>query len=120
MQHPEVEGMPAEDYDYLISNPYDCLLERVIPRLYTNLDLSDPVNMAKTLAKSCLAFDRFLQEGATATAGLVEVVDWNFEPIEMPVIKRKYFTALDSDDTGDKAVYEFEERMFDYFMRLLV
>ena len=31
MQHPEVEGMSAEDYDYLISNPYDCLLERVIP-----------------------------------------------------------------------------------------
>ena len=60
--------------------------------------------------------------GRYSNAGEIagEPVDWNFEPIEMPVIKSKYFTALDSDDIGDKAVYEFEERMFDYFMRLLV
>ena len=38
MQHPEVIGMEVEDYDYFCSSPYDCIIERILPRLYTELD----------------------------------------------------------------------------------
>lgn len=38
MQHPEVSGMNEEDYDYFIEDPYACIIERIIPKLYTNLD----------------------------------------------------------------------------------
>ncbi|SNS37114.1 Uroporphyrinogen decarboxylase (URO-D) [Anaerovirgula multivorans] len=55
-QHPEVVGMLDEEYDYLIEKPYDCLLEKVIPRQYKALDLNDPVNMAISFAKSLLGF----------------------------------------------------------------
>jgi len=52
MQHPEVKGMDPEDYDYLIEKPYDCLLERVIPRQFKSLNLENPVQMAINLSKS--------------------------------------------------------------------
>ncbi len=38
MQHPEVSGMNEEDYPYLIKDPLACIFERIIPRLYDNLD----------------------------------------------------------------------------------
>lgn len=56
IQHPEVIGMLPEDYDYLIEKPYDCLVERVIPRQYKALNLSDPITMALTLTKSFMGF----------------------------------------------------------------
>ncbi|NLP45017.1 MAG: uroporphyrinogen decarboxylase, partial [Peptococcaceae bacterium] len=34
IQHPEVVGMDVEDYDYLIEKPFDCIVERIIPRQY--------------------------------------------------------------------------------------
>lgn len=56
VQHPETSGMPLEDYDYLISNPLDCLIERVIPRLYTGLDPTEfPMLAAVNLAKAVAA-----------------------------------------------------------------
>lgn len=54
IQHPEVVGMLPEDYDYLIEKPYDCLLERILPRLYRDLSFADPFNMAISFAKSLL------------------------------------------------------------------
>ncbi|ADL07554.1 uroporphyrinogen decarboxylase family protein [Thermosediminibacter oceani] len=64
IQHPEVTGMFPEDYDYLIENPYDCLLERVIPRQYKAFNPEDPINCAINLAKSILAYnDDFMQSG---------------------------------------------------------
>lgn len=57
MQHPEVIGMEPEDYDYLIEKPYDCLIERVLPRQYKALDFKDPMAVAIALTKSLLAFN---------------------------------------------------------------
>ncbi|MFZ7120520.1 MAG: hypothetical protein ACOWWH_06185 [Eubacteriaceae bacterium] len=54
MQHPEVTGMLVEEYDYLIESPYDCLLEKVIPRQNKALDFSDPVNAMISFAKGYL------------------------------------------------------------------
>jgi len=50
MQHPEVIGMSADDYDYFCSAPYDCIIERILPNLYTELDASPEIK-ALALAK---------------------------------------------------------------------
>jgi hypothetical protein len=55
IQHPEVVGMLAEDYDYLIEKPLDCIVERILPRQCRSLSLDDPVKLAVSLAKSMLA-----------------------------------------------------------------
>ncbi|MEY7999108.1 uroporphyrinogen decarboxylase family protein [Clostridium sp. Mt-5] len=56
IQHPEVTGMLPEDYDYLIEKPYDCLIERVIPRQYKALQ-AEPMNMAISFAKSLMGYN---------------------------------------------------------------
>jgi hypothetical protein len=64
IQHPEVIGMFPEDYDYLIEKPYECILERVIPRQYEAFDLDNPVNTAINFTKSMLAYNNdFMQVG---------------------------------------------------------
>lgn len=64
IQHPEVVGMLPEDYDYLIEKPYDCILERVLPRQYKAFNLDDPVNTVISFAKSILAYKNdFMQAG---------------------------------------------------------
>lgn len=55
IQHPEVVGMEVEDYDDFIKNPYDCLLEKILPRLYTELN-TDPITRSHVLAKAFKAF----------------------------------------------------------------
>ena len=51
MQHPNVHGMEPEDYDALIKSPYDCIMERILPRLYRALDTT-PEKKMLTLAKA--------------------------------------------------------------------
>ncbi|GAW31018.1 uroporphyrinogen decarboxylase family protein [Carboxydocella sp. JDF658] len=55
LQHPEVEGMAVEDYDAFIESPFDCIVERVLPRLYSELD-TDSTTRAMVLAKAFKAF----------------------------------------------------------------
>lgn len=55
MQHPNVEGMEVEDYDALISSPYDCIIERILPRLYTELN-KDTFSNSLALAKGYSAW----------------------------------------------------------------
>ncbi|MDR3602132.1 MAG: uroporphyrinogen decarboxylase family protein [Desulfosporosinus sp.] len=54
MQHPEVVGLLAEEYDQFIASPYDCLVETILPRLYTELNGS-PAKVAMALAKAMRA-----------------------------------------------------------------
>lgn len=51
LQHPDVEGLEQDEYDEFIASPFDCIVEKVLPRLYTALD-TDPNNKAMTLAKA--------------------------------------------------------------------
>jgi len=37
VQHPEVTGLMFEEYDDYIADPFKCIVEKVIPRLYPNL-----------------------------------------------------------------------------------
>lgn len=54
MQHPEVVGLLAEEYDQFIASPYDCIVETILPRLYTELN-GEPGKVAMTLAKAMRA-----------------------------------------------------------------
>lgn len=55
IQHPEIEGMLQEDYDYFIAAPYDCIVEKILPRIYTKLD-TEPHTKAIIMAKAFKAF----------------------------------------------------------------
>ncbi|CAB1249883.1 uroporphyrinogen decarboxylase family protein [Clostridium sp. MT-14] len=56
IQHPEVVGMLPDDYDYLIEKPYDCIIERVIPRQYKALG-GNPMSTAINFAKSFVLYN---------------------------------------------------------------
>ncbi|MCR4400982.1 MAG: uroporphyrinogen decarboxylase [Syntrophomonadaceae bacterium] len=45
MQHPEVHGLEPEEYREFIERPFACLVEKILPRLYTELDQPKPYNM---------------------------------------------------------------------------
>ncbi len=51
MQHPEVVGLLPEEYDEFIASPYNCIIETILPRLYTELD-TEPGKKAMALAKA--------------------------------------------------------------------
>lgn len=72
MQHPEVIGMLQEEYDFLIEKPYDCLLEKVIPRLYGALDLSDPINAMLSFTKGVLGKNDSMMAGGAIMMRLIE------------------------------------------------
>ncbi|MFZ7120514.1 MAG: uroporphyrinogen decarboxylase family protein [Eubacteriaceae bacterium] len=72
MQHPEVHGMLPEEYDDLIKNTYDTLIEKVIPRQYLALGAEDPFNVAITLAQSILAFSGEMGKSAALKGKMIE------------------------------------------------
>lgn len=49
IQHPDASGMDEEDYDLFIQDPLACLIERVVPRIFKNLDPKDPITMMRTV-----------------------------------------------------------------------
>lgn len=71
IQHPEVEGMLVEEYDEFIASPYDCIIEKVLPRVYTELN-AEPGKRAMALSKAFKAwFDEMGNQGMI-TAKLIE------------------------------------------------
>ena len=55
LQHPEVEGLKVEDYDDFIASPYNCIVEKVLPNLYSELN-SDPATRSLVMAKAFKAY----------------------------------------------------------------
>lgn len=51
LQHPNVVGMEVNDYDSLIENPYDTIVETVIPKIHTNLNTT-PQSAAEIKSKA--------------------------------------------------------------------
>ncbi|WP_246169675.1 uroporphyrinogen decarboxylase family protein [Alkalibaculum sporogenes] len=51
IQHPEITGMGPEDYDEMIADPYKYTHDKILPRLYKNLDTT-PEEKAKVFAKA--------------------------------------------------------------------
>lgn len=71
MQHPEVKGMEEQDYDDFIKNPYDCLIEKIMPRLYSELG-TDPINRSLIIAKGMLANMDYMHKYAMINEKLTE------------------------------------------------
>ena len=66
LQHPEVEGLSMDEYDEFIASPYDTIVEKVLPRLYSELS-GDPETRAFAMAKGFKTFmDEFANIGMTA------------------------------------------------------
>ncbi len=55
LQHPEVEGLKVEEYDDFIASPYNCIVEKVLPNLYSELN-ADPVTRSIVMAKAFKAY----------------------------------------------------------------
>lgn len=55
MQHPNVMGMLPEDYDELIASPLDTIVDKILPRLYTELD-TEPNYRSMIMAKAMRAW----------------------------------------------------------------
>ncbi|WP_133964565.1 uroporphyrinogen decarboxylase family protein [Eubacterium limosum] len=71
IQHPEVSAMQPEDYDDFIANPYDCLMEKIFPRIYPVLD-TDPVSRSLALAKATKAYFEYADFYAGLDAQLID------------------------------------------------
>ena len=71
IQHPEVHGMEVSDYDDFIKNPYDCVLEKVLPRLYPELD-ADPITRSLIFAKAIIANSDYTRKYAIISDKLTE------------------------------------------------
>ena len=50
MQHPEVHCLEVEEYDEFIADPYKCMVEKLMPRLFAALD-TEPMRAALNFAK---------------------------------------------------------------------
>ncbi|MEF9919119.1 MAG: uroporphyrinogen decarboxylase family protein, partial [Eubacterium sp.] len=51
LQHPEISGMEADEYDAFIKDPLAFMLETALPRLYPALD-TDPISRSLVMAKA--------------------------------------------------------------------
>ena len=78
LQHPEVHGFEAEDYDYFIQSPYDCILEKILPRIYTELN-TNSVQRSIVFAKAFKAFFDEVFNGNMIISKLTE--KYGFSPI---------------------------------------
>lgn len=54
IQHPEITGMQPEEYDDMIADPYKFTHDKILPRLYKNLD-TDPEKRAMVFSKAMKA-----------------------------------------------------------------
>ena len=54
MQHPEISTLQDDEYDEFVANPYDCLVEKILPRIYGELD-TDPIRRGIVFAQALQA-----------------------------------------------------------------
>ncbi|MFA0815278.1 MAG: uroporphyrinogen decarboxylase family protein [Anaerofustis sp.] len=55
MQHPEISCLEVEEYDEFIADPYECMVTKLLPRLYPALD-TQPMKAAMVLGKAFKAY----------------------------------------------------------------
>lgn len=81
LQHPEIEGMTVEDYEDFIAAPYNTLVEKIMPRLYTEMN-AEPGKRAMTLAK---AFKAWFDERENLT-GIAELLTSKYGYSTIPLM----------------------------------
>lgn len=103
MQHPEVMGLLPEEYDEFIKSPYDCIVEKVLPKLYTELN-AEPNQKAMALAKAMRAhLDDYatmgmIREKMNAKYGLVSLASSLTEaPFDFMADFLRSFKGISSD-----------------------
>jgi len=93
MQHPEVHSLEVEEYDEFIADPYKCMVETCLPRIYKALDAS-PGEAALAFAKAFKAKNDY-----DAIAGKVTVE--TSEKYGYPMFPRGGFTEAPMDFIAD-------------------
>lgn len=93
VQHPEVVGMLEEDYPYLIESPYDCILERVIPRQFKKLGNENPMMTAIALTMGMKKNERDMGASFGVLGEMVE--------------KYGYFSAPPNSSSMTEAPFDF-------------
>lgn len=93
IQHPEVVGMEPEDYDDFIKNPYDCIMEKILPRLFPELD-TDPVTRSLVFAKAFKAYSDYEEAYAKIGAKLIEKYGFYTAPAESVAVVTAPFDFL--------------------------
>lgn len=103
MQHPEVMGLLPEEYDDFIANPYDFIIDTVLPRLYTELD-AEPSQKALVLAKAMKvnsddwALMMGIRDRVTAKHGIVSpVASLTEAPFDFMADFLRSFKGISSD-----------------------
>jgi Uroporphyrinogen decarboxylase (URO-D) len=71
MQHPEIHGLEASEYDEFINSPYDCIMEKILPRIYTELD-TKPGQRSIAFAKAFKAYHDELMRDLGVIGNLTE------------------------------------------------
>ncbi|MTI57573.1 uroporphyrinogen decarboxylase family protein [Geosporobacter ferrireducens] len=81
IQHPETVGMEVDEYDDFIKNPYDCIMEKVLPRLYSELN-TDPVTRSLVFARAFKAFYDYVETYGKIDVKLIEKYGFYTVPME--------------------------------------
>lgn len=71
LQHPNVKGLEAEDYDAFIADPFKTLWDKVFPRLYNEI-AKGGIDAYKAVSKS---FSTFYSSMGTLGAGYVAIAN---------------------------------------------
>lgn len=58
MQHPEIETLHADEYDEFIASPYDVIVEKLLPRVCTELD-TEPIRRSIVFAKAYNEYKKY-------------------------------------------------------------
>lgn len=93
MQHPEVHSLEVDEYDEFIEDPYKCMVETCLPRIYKALD-ANPGEAALALAKAFKAKNDY-----DAIAGKIAVE--TSEKYGYPMFPRGGFTEAPMDFIAD-------------------
>lgn len=81
IQHPEVIGMTVDEYNEFVKNPYDCIVEKILPRLYPELN-TNPVTRSLVMAKAFKAFYDYVEEYGRIDVRLIEKYGFHRVPVE--------------------------------------
>ncbi|MCF6096825.1 uroporphyrinogen decarboxylase [Thermovorax subterraneus] len=81
IQYTEVPVMEADEYDDLIKNPHEFIMEKVLPRKYKALD-ADPVTRSIVYAKAAKALFDHMDTFAKIDAKLIEKYGYYTPPPE--------------------------------------
>ncbi|MFZ7121204.1 MAG: uroporphyrinogen decarboxylase [Eubacteriaceae bacterium] len=75
MQHPNTVGLLESEYEDFIRNPYDCIIEKVLPRNYKELDFNlQPARSMFTISQAMSA----MQSNMGHTFGLIAQLSQKF------------------------------------------